>query len=108
MSNPSLSLFYLFKIYSWRLKMDNNINNDELRTEPKPRNYKKEYLIGLFVLIAFAFIELFFSGIYGTSVTDPLIWIILVTVGIATHREDWKEYILWIFTLLLNANRHSL
>jgi len=80
--------------------MDNNINNDELKAKAKPRNYKKEYLIGLFMLIGFVFLELYFSSIYDTNATDPLIWIILVTVGIATHREHWKEYILWIFPAL--------
>jgi len=80
--------------------MDNNINNDELRTEPKPRNYKKEYLIGLFVLIAFAFLQLFFSGIYDTNGNSPWFWIVFVTASIAFHRENWKECILWILLAL--------
>ena len=80
--------------------MDNTINNEETKTKDKPKNYKKEYLIGIFVLIAFMCLQLFFSGFYDIYADSPLVWIIFMAAGITFHRKDWKEYILWIFPVL--------
>jgi len=80
--------------------MDNTINNEEIETKDKPKNYKREYLIGIFMLIAFMCLQLCFSSIYDTSADSPLFWIVLMVAGIAFHRGNWKEYILWIFPVL--------
>jgi hypothetical protein len=80
--------------------MDNTINNEEIKTKDKPKNYKKEYLIGIFVLIAFMCLQLFFSGFYDIYADSPLVWIIFMAAGITFHRKDWKEYMLFIFPVL--------
>ena len=80
--------------------MDNTINNEEIKTKDKSKNYKKEYLIGIFMLIAFMFLQLFFSGFYDIYADSPLFWIIFMVAGITFHRKDWKEYMLLIFPVL--------
>ncbi|MEW8996125.1 hypothetical protein [Clostridium sp.] len=78
--------------------MDNTIKNEEIKD--KPKNYKKDYLIGLIMLIAFMFLQLFFSGFYDIYADSPLFWIIFMVAGITFHRKDWKEYMLLIFPVL--------
>ena len=56
--------------------MDNTINNEEIETKDKPKNYKKEYLIGIFMLIAFMCLQLCFSGIYDIYADSPVFWIV--------------------------------
>lgn len=80
--------------------MDSTINNEEIKTKDKSKNYKKEYLIGIFMLIAFMFLQLFFSGFYDIYADSPLFWIIFMVAGITFHRKDWKEYMLLIFPVL--------
>ncbi len=80
--------------------MDNTINNEEIKTKDESKNYKKEYLIGIFMLIAFMFLQLFFSGFYDIYADSPLFWIIFMVAGITFHRKDWKEYMLLIFPVL--------
>ena len=80
--------------------MDNTIKNEEIKTKDKSKNYKKEYLIGIFMLIAFMFLQLFFSGFYDIYADSPLFWIIFMVAGITFHRKDWKEYMLLIFPVL--------
>lgn len=80
--------------------MDNTINNEEIKTKDKSKNYKKKYLIGIFMLIAFMFLQLFFSGFYDIYADSPLFWIIFMVAGITFHRKDWKEYMLLIFPVL--------
>lgn len=78
--------------------MDNTIKNEEIKD--KPKNYKKDYLIGLIVLIAFMCLQLCFSSIYDTSADSPVLWIVLMVAGITFHGGNWKEYIIWIFPVL--------
>ncbi|HAK41541.1 MAG TPA: hypothetical protein DCM59_00865 [Clostridium sp.] len=80
--------------------MDNTINNEEIKTKDKLKNYKKEYLIGIFVLIAFMCLQLCFSSLYDASADSPSFWIIFMVAGIMFHRKDWKEYMLLIFPVL--------
>ncbi|MEG0133478.1 MAG: hypothetical protein RR891_05735 [Clostridium sp.] len=63
-------------------------------------NYKKNYFIALITLIIFALIQLFSSASYDINGNSPGVWILLSIVGIAAHREIWKEYILFLFPVL--------
>lgn len=78
--------------------MDNTINNDKIKD--KPKNYKKEYLIGIFILIGFIFLQLFVSGLHDIYDDSPVFWIILMVCGIGFHRKNWKEYMILIFPIL--------
>ncbi|HBL07323.1 MAG TPA: hypothetical protein DDZ33_10455 [Clostridium sp.] len=78
--------------------MDNIINNDKIKD--KPKNYKKEYLIGICILIGFIFLQLFVSGFHDIYDDSPVFWIILMVSGIGFHRKDWKKYMILIFPIL--------
>lgn len=78
--------------------MDNTINNDKIKD--KPKNYKKEYLIGIFSLIGFIFLQLFVSGLHDIYDDSPVFWIILMVCGIGFHRNNWKEYMILTFPVL--------
>ncbi len=78
--------------------MDNIINNDKIKDESK--NYKKEYLIGICILIGFIFLQLFVSGFHDIYDDSPVFWIILMICGIGFHRKNWKEYMILIFPIL--------